>query len=87
MTFRKYVALCILDEDKEYALEYIEELLFMAHSYDDELIEAFDGYYQTYVDGAFPMEIGENLEDRKVDQKVHNHPLGIGFAHKDKETK
>ena len=27
------------------------------------------------------------MEKAKVDQKVHNHPLGTGFAHKDKETK
>jgi len=27
------------------------------------------------------------MEKAKVDQKVHNHPLGIGFAQKDKETK
>jgi len=27
------------------------------------------------------------MEKAKVDQKIHNHPLGIGFAHKDKETK
>ena len=66
MTFRKYVALCILEEeDKEYALSHLEELLFMAHSKEDELKEAFAGYYGSYVDGAFPMEIGENLEDRK----------------------
>ena len=25
------------------------------------------------------------MEKAKVDQKVHNHPLGTGFAHKDKE--
>ena len=66
MNFRKYVALCILDEEnKEYALSYLEELLCTAHPKDDELKEVFDGYYESYTDGAFPMEIGENLEDRK----------------------
>ena len=44
----RYIAGCILDEDRSDALEYIEELLFMAHPYKRELFEAFDGYAEPY---------------------------------------
>ena len=47
INFSKYVAGCILDEDKEYALSYIEELLTTEYT-DSELIEVFDGYYESY---------------------------------------
>jgi|TARA_R110002020_G_scaffold66058_1_gene173960 hypothetical protein len=46
----RYIAECILDEDRGDALEYIEELLFMAHPYKRELFEAFDGYAESYVE-------------------------------------
>ena len=46
----RYIAGCILDEDRSDALGYIEELLFMAHPYKRELFEAFDGYAESYVE-------------------------------------
>ena len=49
MELSKYVAQCILDEDKEYALSYIEELLTNEYT-DGELIEVFDGYYESYLE-------------------------------------
>ena len=49
INFSKYVAGCILDEDKEYALSYIEELLTTEYT-DSELIEVFDGYYESYLE-------------------------------------
>ena len=72
----RYIAGCILDEDRSDALEYIEELLFMAHPYKRERFEAFDGYAESYV---------EDPADRD-DKHYHEEQDHIAME-KAKETK
>ena len=91
MKVYRYIAGCILDEDRSDALVYIEELLFMAHPYERELLEAFDGYAESYApskeDPADKDDrlYHEGVDIEAIDRAIHNNPLGVGFAQKDKK--
>jgi len=75
----RYIAGCILDEDRSDALEYIEELLFMAHPYERELLEAFDGYAESYAPSK------EDPADR--DDRLYHEEQDMIAMEKAKETK
>ena len=75
----RYIAECILDEDRSDALEYIEELLFMAHPYERGLLEAFDGYAESY------NELQEDPADK--DDRLYHEGVDIEAMDKAKETK
>jgi len=75
----RYIAECILDEDRGDALEYIEELLFMAHPYEKELLETFDGYAESY------NELEEDPADR--DDRLYHEEQDHIAMEKAKENK